>query len=85
VIAPDVHIGLPYRSLDYRRHLTWWAVDDQGNYSLAEPGSWHGQGSHAVGDLLFWPGIDPEATWIDIMPTAETARGVIRVPLSWGT
>lgn len=85
VIAPDVHIGLPYRSLDHRRQLTWWAVDDQGNYSLAEPGSWHSQGSRAAGSLIFWPGIDPKATWIDIMPTAETARGVIRVRLPWAT
>lgn len=83
VIAPDLRIGLPYRSLDHRRHLTWWAVDDQENYSLAESGSWDSQGNRAVGRLLFWPGIDPRATWIDLMPTAEMARGVIRVPLPW--
>ena len=85
VIAPDARIGLPYRSLDHRRHLTWWAVDDQGNYSLAEPGSRDSQGSRAIGSLIFWPGIDPKATWIDIMPNAATARGVIRVPLPWAT
>lgn len=85
VIAPDVRIGLPYRSLDHRRHLTWWAVDDQGNYSLAEPGSWDSQGDRAIGSLRFCPGIDPKATWIDIVPNAETARGVIRVPLPWAT
>jgi hypothetical protein len=38
-VVPGLRTGLPYNALDDLRHITWWAVDDQGNYSLAEQGS----------------------------------------------
>jgi hypothetical protein len=80
-VVPGLHTGLPYRALDDLRHITWWAVDDQGNYSLAEQGSWSPGASRAQGSLGFWPGLDPRAAWVDLMPTTTTARAVIRVPL----
>ena len=80
-VVPGLRTGLPYRVLDELRHVTWWAVDDQGNYSLAEQGSWSPGASRAQGSLGFWPGLDPRASWVDLMPTTTTARAVIRVPL----
>jgi hypothetical protein len=84
-VVPGLPTGLPYRALDDLRHITWWAVDDRGNYSLAEPGSWTPGASRAQGSLGFWPGLDPRAAWIDLMPTTTSARAVIRVPLPWAT
>ena len=80
-VVPGLRTGLPYRALDDLRHITWWAVDDQGNYYLAEQGSWSPGASRARGSLGFRPGLDPRAAWVDLMPTTTTARAVIRVPL----
>ena len=82
-VAPGLRTGLPYAALDDLRHITWWAVADQANYSLAEQGSWSPGASRAQGSLGFWPGLDPRAAWIDLMPTTTSARAVIRVPLPW--
>jgi hypothetical protein len=84
-VVPGLRTGLPYRALDDLRHITWWAVDDRGNYSLAEQGSWSPGASRAQDSLGFWPGLDPRATWVDLMPTTTSARAVIRVPLPWAT
>jgi hypothetical protein len=84
-VVPGLPTGLPYRALDDLRHITWWAVDDQGHYSLAEQGSWNPGASRAQGSLGFWPGLDPRAAWVDLMPTTASARAVIRVPLPWAT
>jgi plasmid stabilization system protein ParE len=84
-VVPGLPTGLPYRALDDLRHITWWAVDDQGNYSLAEQGSWSPGAARAQGSLGFWPGLDPRAAWVDLMPTTASARAVIRVPLPWAT
>ena len=35
----DVRTGLPYGDLPDQQHLTWWAVDNLGNYYLGEQGS----------------------------------------------
>ncbi|HEX4288803.1 MAG TPA: hypothetical protein VH021_07805 [Trebonia sp.] len=84
-VVPGLPTGLPYRALDDLRHITWWAVDDQGNYSLAEQGSWNPGSARAQGSLGFWPGLDPRAAWVDLMPTTASSRAVIRVPLPWAT
>jgi hypothetical protein len=84
-VVPGLRTGLPYRALDDLRHITWWAVDEQGNYSLAEQGSWNPGASRARGSLGFRPGLDPRAAWVDLMPTTTSARAVIRVPLPWAT
>ena len=82
-LVPQVRTGLPYRDLPAQQHLTWWAADNLGNYYLGEQGSWDPSGGRCRGAIGFWPALDPRASSIDLMPTATTARAVIRVPLPW--
>jgi hypothetical protein len=81
--VPDVRTGLPYGDLPDQRHLTWWAADDLGNHYLGEQSSWGSGDDWCGGAIGFWPALDPRAHRIDLMPTATTARAVIRVPLPW--
>ena len=80
-LVPDVRTGLPDGDLPDQPHLTWWAVDDLGNYYLGEQGSWSPGGNPSWGAIGFWPALDPRAASIDLLPTATTARAVIRVPV----
>lgn len=80
-LVPQARTGLPYRDLPDWQHLTWWATDNLGGYYLGEQGSWDPRGGRCRGTILFWPAPDPSASSIDLMPTATTARAVIRVPL----
>jgi hypothetical protein len=82
-LVPQVRTGLPYRDLPAQQHLTWWAADNLGNYYLGEQGSWDPRGGRCQGAIGFWPALDARAGSIDLMPTATTARAVIRVPLPW--
>ena len=82
-LVPQVRTGLPYRDLSGQQHLTWWAADNLGNYYLGEQGSWDPRGGRCQGAIGFWPALDARASSIDLMPTASTARAVIRVPLPW--
>jgi hypothetical protein len=82
-LVPQVRTGLPYSDLPAQQHLTWWAADNLGNYYLGEQGSWDPRGGRCRGAIGFWPALDPRASSIDLMPTATTARAVIRVPLPW--
>lgn len=82
-LVPQVRTGLPYRALPGQQHLTWWAADNLGNYYLGEQGSWDPRGGRCRGAIGFWPALDARASSIDLMPTATTARAVIRVPLTW--
>jgi hypothetical protein len=79
-LVPDVRTGLPYYDLPDQQHLTWWAVDDLGNYYLGEQGSWTPGGNPSWGGIGFWPALDQRATSIDLIPTATAERAVIRVP-----
>jgi hypothetical protein len=80
-LVPQARTGLPYRDLPAQQHLTWWATDNLGNYYLGEQGSWDPRGGRCRGAIGFWPALDARASSIDLMPTATTARAVIRVPL----
>jgi hypothetical protein len=82
-LVPPVRTGLSYRDLPDWQHLTWWAADNLGGYYLGEQGSWDPRGGRCRGIIGFWPALDPRASSIDLMPTAATARAVIRVPLPW--
>jgi hypothetical protein len=82
-LVPQVRTGLPYRDLPGQQHLTWWAADNLGNYYLGEQGSWDPRGGRCRGAIGFWPALDTRASSIDLMPTATTARAVIRVALPW--
>jgi hypothetical protein len=79
-LVPDVRTGLPYGDLPDQQHLTWWAVDDLGNYYLGEQLSWNPGGNPSWGAIGFWPALDGRAASVDLMPTATAARAVIRVP-----
>jgi hypothetical protein len=80
-LASQARTGLPYRDLPAQQHLTWWAADNLGNYYLGEQGSWDPRGGRCRGIIGFWPALDARASSIDLMPTATTARAVIRLPL----
>jgi hypothetical protein len=82
-LVPGVRTGLPYRDLPSQSHLTWWATDDLGNDYLGEQGSWHAGDDRCGGSIGFWPALDPQASRIDLLPTARATRAVIRVPLPW--
>ncbi len=65
--------------------IAWFAADDRGNHYLGAPEHWGGDGVRRSGTIGFWPGLDPRATRVDLMPTARAARAVIRVPLGGGS
>lgn len=80
-LVPGVRTGLPYDGLPDQQHLTWWATDNLGNCYLGEQGSWNpGDNRSCWGAIGFWPALDNRAASIDLIPTAATARAVIRVP-----
>ncbi|HWH09529.1 MAG TPA: hypothetical protein VG165_00225 [Solirubrobacteraceae bacterium] len=82
-VAPDVITSLPFIPLARDRGLSWWARDDRGNHYLGTGASWSGGGDLGSGEISFWPALDPAATELALMPTAETERAVIRLPLTW--
>ena len=81
--TPGLGAGMPFESSLQQQQLAWWAADDRGNHYLGQMGGWSGGDGHAQGEINYWPALDPKATRLDLMPTAETSRAVIRVPLSW--
>jgi hypothetical protein len=83
-LVPGACTGLPYSGWPDQQHLTWWAVDNLGHYYLGEQGSWNPGDDRAWGAIGFWPALDERATSVDLMPTAATARAVIRVPCARG-
>jgi hypothetical protein len=63
--------------------LVWWAADDRGNHFLGHMGGWSGSDTHTEGTVEFEPALDPRATELRLLPTAQTQRCVITVPLPW--
>jgi len=61
--------------------LVWWAGDDLGNHYLGHIGHWNGGDGAGEGEISFWPPLDRRAARLDVMPTAGTARGVVRIPI----
>jgi hypothetical protein len=82
-LVPGARTGLPYRDLPGQQQLTWWAADNLGNHYLGEQYSWHFGEDRCGGAIGFWPALHPQASRVDLMPTATTARVIIRVPLPW--
>jgi hypothetical protein len=66
-----------------RDQLVWWASDDRDNHYLGHLNGWSGSDGYATGSIEFWPALDPAATQLAVMPTAERSRAVIRLALSW--
>jgi hypothetical protein len=62
--------------------IAWWAADDRGNAHLGSIHGWSGSPEGERGNIAFSPSLDPKATRLDVLPTALTARGVIRIPLA---
>jgi len=81
--TPGLGGGMPFDSGLQQRTLAWWAADDRGNHYLGHLGSWSGGDGHAAGTVQFWPVLDPKATRLEVMPSTDRARAVIRVPLAW--
>jgi hypothetical protein len=82
-VTPDVVAHMAFAQAARHRGLAWWARDDRGNHYLGESRSWSGGGDLGAGEIAFWPTLDPQATELVVMPTAETKRAVIRLPLVW--
>jgi hypothetical protein len=82
-LVPSVPHWHAFRSRVDEPILAWWAADDRGHHYLGRPGAWHSSDDRSGGQIEFWPGLDPTAAVLDIMPTTVSARAVIRVPLAW--
>ena len=82
-VAPGLEARGGVRGVE-SRHLAWWAADDRGHHHLGQIGSWSGGETYSSGEVLLWPGLRPRARSLSIMPTGETSRAVITIPLTWG-
>jgi hypothetical protein len=61
--------------------LVWWATDDRGNRYLAASGALGGNADGGRGQLRFDAPLDPRARWVELRPTTEASRAVMRIPL----
>jgi hypothetical protein len=80
-LGPGLAAGAPDRLRDGRSPVTWWACDDQGNYSLGEPGSTYPRGSYISASISFRPPISPGASWVEVAAATPLSRYVFRIPL----
>jgi hypothetical protein len=78
-VTPELHGAFEHGPLE--QGIVWWAADDRGNHYLGELGSWSANDDRGQGTVGFWPGLDPAATRLDLMPTGPRHRAVIGVPL----
>jgi hypothetical protein len=62
--------------------ITWWAEDDRGNVYVAFPDRSGGSDALAEGHVTSLASLDPKATELRVLPTAQRTRGVITVPLA---
>jgi hypothetical protein len=80
IVEAEVTLADNGRSILEDQELIWWARDDRGQSYL---GTWAGSGRQSMsGELKFFPTLDPNATRLDLMPSAPTIRAVITVPLT---
>ena len=80
VVEAEVTLADNGRSILEDHELIWWARDDRGQSYL---GTWSGPGRQSMsGELKFFPSLDPEATRLDLMPSAPRVRAVITVGLT---
>lgn len=81
--SPGVEHHGPFPAGVQPRQLAWWAADDRANHYLGQMGRWSGGGDHSEGDISFWPALHPKARRLDVMPTGETQRAILKLPLPW--
>jgi hypothetical protein len=74
--------GRRFRGLGFTQ-LAWWAADERGNHHLGQIGNWSSEVGYSSGEITFWPALRAKARHLSIMPTGETSRAVITVPLTW--
>jgi hypothetical protein len=84
-VAPDTVMYHGFEEPGLGPTLAWWARDDRGNHYLGTAAGWSGGEGRGRGDISFNPALDPEATRLELMPTAGTSRAVISFPLPWPT
>jgi hypothetical protein len=84
-VTPAVGKSMPFQWSMPPPQLAWWAKDDRGNHYLGRRGNWSYQDSAGTGLVVFRPAIDPGATRLELMPSAETMRAVISFALPWAS
>lgn len=62
--------------------VAWWARDDRGNRHLGQPNGWSGSDESASGTMRFWPCLDPGASELQLVVSAEQQQAVIAIPLA---
>jgi len=82
-IAGAVALATPFADDVQRVGITYSATDDRGNPYLGDLAGWSSNDDGIQGQVEFWPALDPMATRLDLALTADRARAVIRIPLSW--
>lgn len=82
-VAPAAAHHMPYDWGMGPQPLAWWARDDRGNHYLGQPGQWSYNEHYGHGTISFHPALDPQATQLELLPTAQTTRAVISFSLPW--
>ncbi len=62
--------------------VAWWARDDRGNRHLGHPDGWGGGDESASGTMQFWPSLDPHATELQLVVSADQHQAVFAIPLT---
>jgi hypothetical protein len=62
--------------------VAWWARDDRGNRHLGQPIDWSGSDESASGTMQFWPSLDPHATELQLVVSADQHQVVFAIPLT---
>ncbi len=62
--------------------VAWWARDDRGNRHLGQPNGWNGSDDSASGTMQFWPSLDPRATELQLVVSADQHQAVFAIPLT---
>jgi hypothetical protein len=62
--------------------VVWWGRDDRGNRHLGHPDGWSGSQESASGSMRFWPPLDPRATELQIVVSADQHQVVFAVPVT---
>jgi len=65
-----------------RSALDWWAEDDRMNSYVAFNGGGGGSGEIAQGEVHSLAPLDPQATFLRLLPTGPTQRGVVTISLA---
>jgi hypothetical protein len=82
-VAPGIGHRMPFDWSLAPPQLAWWAKDDRGNHYLGRRGNWSYSDNYGNGLISFRPALDPRATRLELIPTAETTRAVISFALPW--